>query len=226
MWLSKLGISLFFLLLPAVVLGQVAFDSSTVTQSQSFTYTTSGSNRYLKVCAFSDAPDTATLITYGGFSLTLRSRVDTGNLRIDYWDLVNPASGSNTLDITTDGASVFSVESFTGVNQSTPIGTVGNNGQNFVASSNVTVGSQTNGLVTDCVIGDTAATITIGGSQTERFNGDLASYTIRGSTEPGASSVAMDWNWSSTQTAIVHVAMPLRPVTAATVVRHRPLVMP
>lgn len=92
----------------------------------SFSYTCSGSNRYLTVGVnMGDRTTTITGITYASIAMAQLNRAlpVSSTFSVNLWGLVNPASGSNTVAITLSGASpgvAAGCVSFTGVHQITP----------------------------------------------------------------------------------------------------------
>lgn len=97
----------------------IAFDNvlQTNSSSTSYSYTTSGSNRFL-ILTIVTGTVTACSATYGGVSLTLQKNQQWAAQSnwTQVLTLVNPASGANTLAIT--GSPLIStVVSYTGVSQ-------------------------------------------------------------------------------------------------------------
>jgi Tfp pilus assembly protein PilV len=126
-----------------------------------------------------------------------------------YW-LIAPATGTNlTLTVTfapsTSADAVVGVASFTGVNQSTPLGTCVTSavdpGPVFV-----TVSSATDELVFDTVASD--ENVTANASQNVRWDITAPAHG-GGSTKAGASSVEMRWAGGSTGLALG--AVPIKP---------------
>lgn len=130
----------------------IAFDASSTRGSSwdigasgpSWTHTCTGSNRLLVVAVgMYGTSRTVTGITYNGVALTQLSRVtqtlEASNQSLDIWYLVAPATGANTLTVSLSGSAdyfVGFVQSYTGVNQSTPFGT-----PNTTSSGSSTSGS-------------------------------------------------------------------------------------
>ena len=101
------------------------------------------------------------------------------------------------------------VETFTGVDQSTPIGTPANN-SGTSATASVTVSSTAGEWVVDAMA-DFTRVPTIGAGQTQIASSLYLSTLFQSSTANGAASVTMSWTFSPlTQWAIV--AMPIKPV--------------
>jgi CSLREA domain-containing protein len=215
-----------------------AFDASSTVQIPStspnpvtFSHTTSGSDRLLLVSVASqpNADDAVfeavTGITYGGQALTVVGTAAQGpdNARIEIWQLVNPPTGSNTVSITFndafddpvngEGASAGAI-SFTGVHQTTPLGTFASAIANGTVADtpSVNVSSATGELVFDTVARK-ANPLTVDASQTERWHQctDNGCSNIDGaaSTEAGAASVTMSWSPDNTRWALG--AVPIKP---------------
>lgn len=115
--------------------GTVAFDANTVGSysgngTQTVSYTTGGSNRYIFIGTISDrAP--AAVPTYNGVNTTLLGTVTLSALvavSLKLYGLVNPASGTNNVAVDWSGGAPTSTIAFIGsfkdVSQGTPLGTV------------------------------------------------------------------------------------------------------
>src|SRR5438093_4126713 len=107
---------------------------------------------------------------------------------------VNPTAGPKTLQVSfTGGATVVvGVTSFTGVDQTTPLGMFVGAGTNGLTAS-VSVSSGPREVVFDTVAVDAQATsLNVGAGQSSRWDvGTGAAGRGAGSTEPGAGSVTM-----------------------------------
>ena len=163
-----------------------------------------GSNRLLIVgISFRDGNVMANAVTYGGTALTLiGAQTGPGSQnRTEMWRLLAPASGTANIVVTMSAAKqiVTGGISFTGVNQTTPLGTFAS-AQGMTGTATVTATSATNELVLDTVTanGD-ANSVTPAPAQTQRWN--LSSLSPPsggnsiggGSTELGAASVMTTW---------------------------------
>jgi hypothetical protein len=142
-------------------------------------------------------------VTYGGVALTHAGQVYNNNRTpgsTDLFVLVNPATGTNTVQATYSGCT-SDVEagsiSFTGVNQSTPLAHVTTNFGSG-ATAQVTVASVAGDMVVDVVGNGSAITSS---SQTLRWLKNQNANTAVGngaqSTAAGASSVTMGYSVSS-----------------------------
>lgn len=192
--------------------------------SVSFSHTCTGSDRLLLIAihCLQLTGQVGSSVTYNGVAATfVKQTVNQGNRYMELWRLIAPATGANTLAVTFS-ASMNNVNvqaiSFTGVDQTTPLGTSVAGAGNSTTPS-VSVSAATNDLVFDAVTIEHAGTFTVGTGQTSRYNGIVAGGGFNkaaGSTEPGAASVTMDWsdtiggNW-------VQIGVPIKPkVTSGT----------
>jgi hypothetical protein len=191
---------------------------TTIGSGFTISHTTSGSNRLMLV-GVSMTKETGgvpsvTTLTYNGVSLTLVGTQSTSDNkgRIEIWQLIAPAIGTHdvvgNLSGAPDGATI-GVMTFTGVNQSTPLGP-------FVSdladsgSASVTVSSGADELVFDtlAVEGSTNKDLIPDASQTERWDLFQAPAANGGaSTEPGAASVVMSWSFPTDKWAIGGVSI-------------------
>ena len=170
-------------------------------------HTTSGSNRLMlvgvSISHASAAPPVST-VTYNGVSLILVDAQATsdGFARVEIWKLVAPDLGTHDVVVTlsgTPGGATAGVMTFTGVNQSTPLGPFASN-QSDSASGSATVTSAANELVFAAIVVESSTNLDLvpGAGQTERW--DLFQAVKNnggGSTKAGAASVVMSWTWSS-----------------------------
>ena len=174
--------------------------------SLTISHATTGSNRLILVgvSLHNYADESVSGITYNGVPLILvDSRANATDARVEIWYLIAPPTGPANVVITF-GTELSSharagVMTFTGVNQSTPLGTFAwAIGSTSPATINVT--SAANELVFDTVASEAQSepfTLTVGAGQTERWNSAIMGYDRflgAGSTEPGAASVTMSWS--------------------------------
>lgn len=182
-------------------------------------HTCAGSDRCLLVgIAYYDSGDTISAVTYNGDALTEvpSSTVSNGQYTTAFYSLVAPDTGSNTVSVTFTGF-VFDfgagAVSFTGADQTTPLGTaVTATGTDTTPT--VTVTSASGEIVVDALTIVHGGTLTVDGSQSQRWNSTGAFGFIKyaGSTEPGASSTTMSWS-NSTSQAWAIAAVPVKPVS-------------
>lgn len=134
-----------------------------------------------------------TLVTSASAAVEARSQI---------WSLTAPVSGAGQLQVvinsgTADGdAIVAGVMTFSGVDQSTPLGTAVNAiGAN--TSATVNVASSAGQLVFGSVSADDSRALTLGAGQTSGWNlsagGSGDGVTGAASTEAGAATVTMSW---------------------------------
>ena len=198
----------------------------TTVSSVTLSHVVSGSDRIL-VCGYAvnDAtPQPVTGATYNGVAMTrLGSEISTDGLftYTGAFYLVAPATGTHNAVISTGGGTngrMFAAcTSWTGVDQSTPLGTlVTNSGQTHSSPITDNVSSATGELVIDiAVLYASAATLSVGAGQTLRAedlnggNGD----DIAISEEAGAGTVTMSWTHGASTPTYSHFAVPLKPVT-------------
>lgn len=186
--------------------GSPTFDNAAFIAGDTGSYTCSGSNRLLlvAVCYAAGNSRTVTGVTYNGVALTsvgsLNNTTDGANNAVHLWRLIAPSTGSNTVTATISGppaTTVLVVASYTGVNQTTPLGTPTTGSGSNAAQPSINVTSATNELAFDalCTLNSSADTFTANGGQTKRASGD-DSDEIGGavSDKAGAASVAMGWS--------------------------------
>jgi hypothetical protein len=154
-----------------------------------------------------DNMETVSSITYNGVPLTFvgainNTRSGDDDARVEIWRLVAPATGTHNVVVTFSASllqqAVAGVMTFTGVNQSTPLGPFASN-ENDPSPATVVVSSAANELVFGVVASEYGA-ITTDAGQTERWNrrvGTTDTYGA-GSTKTGASSVTLRWTLTST----------------------------
>jgi uncharacterized repeat protein (TIGR01451 family) len=224
---ARLGL-LLFLLAATFASSQVAVNSTTSGSNEltgngnrtlTIPHTTAGANRLMLVGVsinITRAPATAVVgVTYGATALTLvGAHNDAGNTRrVELWSLLAPATGPASVIVTvnipaarTEGIAA-GVTTFTGVDQSVPLGTFTSADGAAATNSQADVPSVINGMILD--------TLAIGGDQTAAVSGPQASQwnlntganantdvTAVGSTRTGAQSVPISEtfggasNWS------------------------------
>ena len=194
------------------VSSSIAVDATSTAQtsasSVTVSHTTSGSDRLMLVgistvdAAGAPAPSS---VTYNGTALTLvGSRVNgNNNVRVDIYQLVAPDLGTHDLVVnfaSAPDAATVGVQTYTGVNQTTPLGTFASQqGNNNSASATVT--SAGDELVFGAVAVDSGTNFDLlpGTGETERWDlFQTGGANGGGGTEPGAAgSVALSWSWST-----------------------------
>ena len=173
----------------------IAFDAAgSVVQNAnatSFTWshTVSGSNRLLVVGVSirNQQSETASSVTYAGTPLTLvGTRINETSARVEIWQLVAPAVGTDNVVVTLSAAAkiVGSATSLTGVDQSTPIATSGFAAGSSTNPSLTFTAVATSAWVIDALAyrstGNSTPTATAGGNQVQRTSG----YTETGGQGP------------------------------------------
>lgn len=203
--------------------GTVAFDAvgpssagasaTSPTATLSWSHTCTGANRLLVVgVAIGDAStgSLTTAVTYNGVAMTSVGKVASNNQTAGYIEmfrLVNPPTGTNTVlvtpSVTANAVSAGSV-SFTGVHQTTPLGTaVTAFGSSSTPSVTVT-GTTSGNMVIDAACAGTAFTAS---TRTSRWRRNTNTSTAAGNAgsstvaAPGGSvtlahTITADW-WSS-----------------------------
>ncbi len=148
--------------------------------------------------------ETVSSVTYNGVNLTFVGAADQLNdTRAEIWRLVAPATGTHDVVINFSAdlsyGAVAGAMTFTGVDQSTPLGTFVSANARSAGPATVDVSSGTNQLVFDTVACEDCLSLTVGSGQTERWNLTYADDYVMGaaSTEPGATTVTMSWTLGS-----------------------------
>ena len=184
--------------------------------------TGSGSDRLMLVgiSLVNDELETISSVTYNGTGLDPEGSVANGDdARVEIWSLIAPPSGTHDVVITFSAplqrAAVVGVMTFTGVHQTTPLGTfVSNTGSPVSSGPTVDVTSAADELVFDTAACETCTSFTVGADQTQRWNiSEPSGYgpTLgAGSTEPGAGTVTMSWSQGSDDHWAIG-AVPIKP---------------
>lgn len=214
----------------------VAFDAATDAQEVSgdgvisLSHTSSGSDRAVFVGSGNSAgtPQLSSSCTYGGTSMTEMWNIGPATFcRGAGYRLHNQATGAQTVTATLAGATdeyIVAVASFTGVDQTTPVGTAVSATVGAAAtSSSLTVSSvAADDMVVDFLYtsGGTTRIHTVGADQTERTNELVDPYaraTI--STQSGTAGGVMSWTYSAASAyGGTHGAVAFKTAPAATVV--------
>lgn len=157
-------------------------------------------------------------ITYGGDALAKKTRYAWfgGTQYLELWYLVNPPTGANNVIVTYNGNvnDVCVSASYTGVDPTSPFGTLTNAGGTGTALAAPSVTSELGQLVIDIATVERAAapTVTAGAGQTERVKKyETTSLLWAGiSEEAGAASVDMTWGQGDSRGWAI-LAVPLKP---------------
>lgn len=170
----------------------------------SWSHTCTGSNLILLVAhSSSDPADTISGITYNGVALTkAKEQVNTGANISSLWYLVAPATGANTIEVTSNN-SVTNVNgmalSLTGVDQTTPIDAAGVGNQADAADSiSVSITTVTDGAwVVDAVTKELSAnSMVVASGQTQRVLLDGTAVDSGMSTKEVATAGATSVGWN------------------------------
>ena len=195
--------------------------------SLTFSHTTgSGANRLLLVGVVWRNTSTAIPISGVTFNGTTMTQVGTNtaltNRRLAIYSLVNPpASTTGNVVVTLSGSTnatdiVAGAANFSGVDQTTPLGTFATASSSSGTTPSVAVTTVANDLVFDTVVAANG-TLTVGSGQTSRWNvtPTTANITSGGSTEP-ATTTSTTMSWTAASGAWAIGAVPIKPVAQPT----------
>ena len=212
--------------------GAITKDGSTstgATTSTSLTipHTTGGGANHLMLVSVvsgnvSGALPNATAVTYNGTALTSVTQIaSSSRLRTQIFSLLAPPSGTANVVITLTNANsnpvTASVSTFSGVNQTTPLGTPVTKAPGKSNSTSITVTSATGELVYDTIAVDgdssnAAQLPTPGASQTSFWTTTPSTYVYAAaSTAPGAASINMTWTWPGVKQECAIAGVPIKP---------------
>ncbi|MCH7713488.1 MAG: hypothetical protein IIC99_07680 [Chloroflexi bacterium] len=169
-----------------------------------------GDDRILVVGVSLKANNVVSGVTYGGQALTLVPGSVASHAngdRVELWYKVAPLTGANNVVVSLPSSvqTVAGATSWTGVHQSTPLGTAVP-GTGTSATASVDVGSIVGDVVVDAV--STAGSVTVGANQTQQWNLAQAGFKGGGSSEDGAdTTTTMSWTFTSGDWAISGVAL-------------------
>jgi uncharacterized repeat protein (TIGR01451 family) len=216
---------LFVLGTTAFLRAQVAVDATTSTSN---TYTTTGNhtftfahtttataNRVLLVGVSINITavtgTTVTAMSYNGTAMTLvGAHNDTGRTRrVELWYLRAPTNGNHNVSVTVRTPTAGSIgvvvgaTSFTGVDQTVPLGTFTSADGAAGANSQLDVPSVVNGMILDTVATAGSQTVTVSAPQTSQWNvasANNANPAVNGtgSSRSGAPSVPISETFSGT----------------------------
>ncbi|MBK8564660.1 MAG: cadherin-like domain-containing protein [Saprospiraceae bacterium] len=179
---------------------------------------TSGANKILMVGVAAQQPNASvTSITFNGSALTKLGNISNpSQSRIEIWYLKSPPVGTFNVLVNNSNSDngVIGVMAFSGVNQTTPFGTLAT-AQGSGTSASVAASSASGELVYGVAcFNNWDADLTPGSGQTEYWDQTVnSSATGAGGTKAGAASVTM--SWTSTSASYTIGAVSLKP--AATV---------
>jgi hypothetical protein len=219
--LRALGFALLLLCAATKSFGAVGYDNSasgggSSVTSVSFSLTNTAGNLVHIGTSFRQNLDSAvSSATYNAVSATKvpSSTANNGTYYTELYTLTAPATGANTAQVNYSGNAAFDVgvvaTSFTGVDQTTPVGTAAI-ASGTSATPSVTVSDATaDDFVIDQLAITHSATLTVGANQTQRANFTAAGFIkTAASTQDGADGGAMTWtNGDSQAWAISAVAI-------------------
>ena len=170
----------------------------------------------------STACGSANGVTYNGTALTFAGASTNGTVRSEIWYLVAPPSGAHNVVVTAPNANAVTATSmsFTGVNQSTPLGsTVSAIGTSTTPS--VTTTSAVGEPLFDVAgaVGTTAPTVA-GATQTVRQTNTTATgldqVVIGSSTAPGLGATSITMSWTIPSADWAEIAVPIKASTPLT----------
>jgi hypothetical protein len=216
------------LLSPVSSFAQVAYDAvcevgGTSVSSLSCDLTVAGSDRLVhQGVSYFNNSSSVSGGTYNAVATTEvpSSSTSNGNNVVHTRTLVAPATGTNACALTFGGSAPFesrlACTSYTGVDQSTPLGTA-NTATGSSTTPSVTVsGAVSDDFVVDRLIIAHNGTLTAGANQTERANqiGTSGFNKYATSTQDGADGGVMSWSNTSSQAWAI-TAVPIKAAGAA-----------
>jgi hypothetical protein len=196
--------------------------------SISFPLTVSGSDRLLwvGVMFYQNGNTFVADVTFNGVSATVvpSSTKNNGPLWIQQYTLVAPDTGEQTLEVQFGGNAAFDIGvvaiSFTGVDQTTPLGTAVTATDTSTTPSVTVTDLTADDFVVDILGIAHSGTLTVGANQTQRSNAVAGGYYKRGSsTQDGTDGGVMSWSNSTSQAWAIG-AVPIKAVAAAASLPH------
>lgn len=215
--------------MPVVIIDATSTGYSASPPSTIFTvtHTTGTGGNRLMLVGISQKNKAVSSVTYGGVPLTLVGDVLANtNARVHLYKLINPPSGTADVVVTMsaipDKGIIVGVTTFSGVNQTTPLGTFAGT-ENKNTTPSVAVVSAAGELVYD-VVSLRMANLTVGSGQNEQWNFATGSEMYGGgSTAAGAASVSANWTASASQDwSIAAVSIKPAPATSNTIFTQAP----
>jgi hypothetical protein len=174
-----------------------------------WSHTCTGTNLLLVVgvnCTVNPDTGLSTTATYNAVSMTSLGVVHSGGSTsgyVQFFYLINPASGANNVVVTAAGSTGGAVDygggsiSFTGVHQTTPLSSPFTNTANGTSVSVNVTGTTSGNMVVDTACAGTSMT-SVGGSQTQRIHANTGSGAAANqlglSTAAAGGTVTMTWN--------------------------------
>lgn len=174
----------------------VAGGGSSIT-SLTWPHTCSGDNLFLFVSTEAYSGSNPTGVTYNGVALTNLWVQEPSNHKGSAWYLVAPTTGEHNVVVTWATSQDYvaaGAASYTGVHQTTPIGTPVST-YVYDISISVNVSSAVGEWVLDAISCGKPDAI-IGAGQTQRYVDSKYDQRTIHSTKDGATSVTMSWTWT------------------------------
>lgn len=185
----------------AITLVDTAGYVSSWTQNTTQSLTVSNSTNRVLIVFSMDYQSSPTAGAYGAQSMTLIGKVGNANDTVSAWKLVNPTAGTANVVMTNDGNNARSLAClvFSGVNQTTPTGTLDGATANWTNTlTGTTVSSASGEVVIQCceTNGGDGMLLTATSGQTKRMGWEGAANGSLGfvvSSQAGAASVSTGW---------------------------------
>jgi hypothetical protein len=146
--------------------------------------------------------ETVSSVTYNGVALThVGSATEADDAVVEIWRLVNPPTGTHNVVITFSAVltreAVAGVMTFTGVDQTTPLGTFASAIDNDSGPASVIVSSAAGELVFGVVSAESSVLSTAAvAPSSQRWNLFQGIQYGAGATQAGAASVTMSWTFN------------------------------
>jgi hypothetical protein len=192
--------------------------------------TTSQQNKIMIVSVATNvfgAPPTVSSITYNGVALTKVPNAQTNcpaKCREELWYLLNPASGTHAITVTTSASGPVNAGAATyyNVDQTNPLGTAVTAAGTSSTPAITVSGTTTNQLIVDC-LADTGTALTVTSGQTQLWNQSANGMTGASSSKVGsATSTTLGWSsttgdqWAEASVALNPATIQASPTTAPT----------
>ena len=176
----------------------IATGGKATNHTWSHTVGAAGTNRILVVGTSAESAVAVTGVTYAAQALTkigAQASLDGATAATELWYLIAPPTGPNDIVVTLSANKKLAAgaTSWTGVHQTTPLGTaVFAPGNSLSASVDVT--SATGEVVVDALANKSSTSRTVGADQTQHWSVNSGGKpSSAGSSEAGAGTVTMSW---------------------------------
>lgn len=206
----------------------ISYDTTSTTSgvdsSFTFSHSTASNGNRLLIVAISWQSNTVTVssVTYNSVSMTsVGASIDLTStdpdIHTQLFRLIAPSTGANNVVVTFSGSTNAEISSstFYGVNQTTPLGTLGGASSNGSSTVTVDITNASGDFVIDSAnYGDSTETLTPGAGQTERWEINANSTVAAGSTEIATfGTTTMSWTGSGDGAPWVTTGVPIKPIT-------------